>query len=456
MSPPAARLARSQETLWEFVSCFAPGDPGRLGYNVFDTAAWSGPVDPGVFTAAVADVARRHDALRIVFASTGVDPLIRVEEAIDPPVSFTDLSAESGERRVARRAAILGYERGRAFDLGTGPLWSVTLIRDSPTSHLVAVSLFHLIADGWSTGVFLKDLETAYRARTDQGPPLVPLRLSYAAAMAPPGYDDTEARRRAEYWKRHLTPLPGPWPYAPQPRHPGTDVTAQASLTLPIPADLVHRLHAFARRQHLTPFVLFLAAYRILLGARTGWPRLVLGTATAGRDAPGAEDLVGQFTHNIYVESTIPLATTLADALARVRASSYEAMRHTASFTEIARAVNPDFDQVRPWPFLLLYHSWFQSAAPAADPEPTPGLHEHRSRTRNPGGAVLDDDQLRLWAKRGEPGLVVRHDRKGAAMTYNPTFYPRDAMVATLHGYTAVLQALLADPQQRIGDLGLA
>jgi Condensation domain len=478
MSRRPAPLARSQEALWEFLSCFAPDDPGRLGYNVFDLAVWSGPVDRDLFTAAVADVAHRHEALRIVFAETGLDPSIAVRDEVDPPVTFADLSTGPEHRRGARQASILGYERSRAFDLRNGPLWRATLLRLSETSHLVAVSLFHLIADGWSTGVFLRDLQAAYRARTGAGPALAALRLSYADATARPAHGGAEAGRRAQYWRRHLTPLPEQWPYRPAQVPPGTDVTAEASLSLRVPAELVRGLHAFARRQQVTPFVLFLAAYRIMLGARTGWSRLVLGTATAGRDAPGAEDLIGQFTNNIYVESTIPPTASLLDAVAAVRAATFSAIRHTASFKEIARSVHPDFDAARPWPFLLLYHSWFQAAAPsaaapsAAAPQPAgvgPGggpetgpetgggpeteLAEHRSRGRSPAAPVTDPHLLRLWAKRGEPGLVVSHDRRGATMNYNPTFYSRDDMAETLHGYLAVLRALLADPDRRIADL---
>ena len=92
--------------------------------------------------------------------------------------------------------------------------------------------------------------------------------------------------------------------------------------------------------------------------------------------------------------------TTLLDGVGRVRAAMYEAVRHTASFTEIARAVHPDFDAVRPWPFLLLYHSWFQSAAPTSDPPPD--RREHRSRARKPAGS-LDGRATELWARRGEP-----------------------------------------------------
>jgi hypothetical protein len=449
----ALRLARSQETLWEFVFCFAPRDPGRLGYNVFDVVTWDGPVDPDLFRLAVGDVMRRHDALRIVFTDVSLDPTIRIEDEVDTTITFADLSALPEVRQQAQRASLLGYERTRAFDLRAGPLWRATLLRLSEDRHLVAVSMFHLIADGWSTGVFLRDLRAAYLARAGQGPPLPPLRLPYQAAMGlgSRGSDAAAARRRAEFWRRTLTPLPDVWPYEPALDSPEADVGASATIGAPIDAELVDRLHAFARRQRITPFLLFLAAYRILLGVRTGWPRVVIGTATAGRDVPGAEDLIGQFTQNIYISSVIEPSVSLVDAIGIVRSAMYDAMRHTASFYEIARAVNPEFDAVRPWPFLLLYHSWFQSAAPEAEPAPPAGLHEHRGRMPVPGDR--DAATPRLWAKRGEPGLVVRHDRRGAVMNYNPTLYPREEMVSTLQGYTAVLTALLADPHQRVGDL---
>src|SRR4051812_37173856 len=152
MSRGASRLARSQETLWEFVSCFAPEDPGVLGYNVFEIATWDRSVDVNVFRQAVADVIARHDALRIVFDTVDISPRIRVLDALEPPVAFTDLTAEPASRRDLLRGSILGYERGRSFNLRQGPLWSVVLLRTAPDRHIVAVTLFHLIADGWSTG----------------------------------------------------------------------------------------------------------------------------------------------------------------------------------------------------------------------------------------------------------------------------------------------------------------
>ncbi|HEX5993508.1 MAG TPA: condensation domain-containing protein [Jiangellales bacterium] len=459
MSPAAGgsaaltRLARSQESMWEVLCAFSPPDPSRTPYNVFEAATWDFPVDPDGFRAAVDEVMRRHHALRIVFTDTNVDPLIRVEPEVDTAITFADLTAEPAERRTTMQASILAYERGRTYDLRRGPLWRATLLRVNETQHLVAVTMSHVIADGWSAGVFHRDLRTAYLARAGQGPPLLALRLPYPAAMASLELDEAELRRRQKYWQERLTPLPVEWPYPPALDDPGVDVTAEASLGLPIPGEVAAKVRTFARRHRLTPFLLLLASYRILLGARTGWSRVVIATASTGREGlgTGADDLVGQFAQNSYLASTIDLHATLTEAIEAVRASIYGAMRHQASFYEIARAVNPDFDSMRPWPFFHLYHAWFHGGAHAV-PRSQEQLSGRRSRNRPP--PVTPDAQLvRLWAKRVAPGLTVQLDGRGAVMNYNPTMYPQSLMRDTLQGYVAVLSALLADPDQRISDV---
>lgn len=486
MPPTGAPLARSQETLWEFLRCFAPDDPGRLGYNVFASTRMVGSIDVELFRAAVADLVRRHDALRLVFDRVDDDPTVRFVDEVTPILTVVDLTREPAARRSIRLGSLLGYERQRAFDLREGPLWSVLVAQVSAGECVVAVSLCHLIADGWSTDVFLRDLDAAYQARAGRRDPLPALDIGYPAAMAPPEWDRAESHRRAEFWRRTLTPLPEALPFtvAGPPPDPVLAATTEASLSVALPGETARGLHALARQRRVTPFVLSLAAYRILLGELTGWDRVVLGTATSGRERPGSGDLIGQFTQNIYVATSLSRDTTLAEAIDEVRVATFAAMRHVASFTEIARAVHPGFDKERPWPFLFLYHSWFQSAAPetgdgravrtadggagsATDDGADAGggaggagaggddMRERRSRGRRPTLADVAPDRLRYWAKRGEPGLTVSHDRRGIEMNFNPSFYDRDEVATAVRGYRSVLLELLRDPQQRIRDLRL-
>lgn len=438
-------LGPSQETLWEFVRCFAPDDPGALGYNVFEAVQRAGPFEEKAFRLAVGEVMARHDALRLVFDEVADDPSLGVRGAeLFPIVSIVDLTRETEKRRGIVAGSLLARESTRAFDVRTGPLWSVLVLVTAADTWTVAVSMFHLIADGWSTGVFLRDLDAAYRARTQDGPPLTTLALDYATATARP------SATHQEFWRDQLLPLPDHLPFTASFDKP--DLGAAASASLALPADLARHLQSLSRRLRVTPFVLSMAAYRITLGAVTGWDRIVLGTTTAGRDEPGMTDLIGQFTQNIYVATTFGPHTTLGEAVETLRAATMAAMRHAAPFQEIARAVNPAFEASRPWPFLLLYHSWFQSAAPQLGAASS-GLDivERRTRTRVP--PVADTSRLDLWAKRGEPGLTMAEDRRHVTMNYNPTFYDRDTVVATVLGYRNVLCELVRDLDQRVGDL---
>jgi len=421
--------------MWELLCAFSPTDPGRTAYNVFATATWDFPVDRDQFQAAVDEVMRRHDALRIVFTDTSLDPRIRVAPEVDTTVTFADLADVPA----------------RTYDLRNGPLWRASLVRLGESQHVVAVTMNHVISDGRSADVFLRDLRTAYLARAGQGPPLAPLRLTYPAAQASLQLDEAQLRQRQEYWRRSLTPLPAEWPYPPVLDGPGLHVSAEGDLAVPIPADVATRLRAFARRHRTTPFVLLLAAYRIYLGARTGWSRVVMATASTGREAlpAGGDDLIGQFSQNSYLATTIDLQTPLSEAIAAVRSGLYEAMRNQASFWEIARAANPDFDVMRPWPFFHLYHAWMHGAAFAV---PTAG---HRLTRMRPPPVEPDAALLRLWARRHAPGLTVDLEGGAAVMGFNPTMYPPSLVREALQGYVAVLSALVADPEQRIADLKL-
>ena len=437
--------------MWELLYAFSPTDPGLTVFNVFATATWDFPVDRDHFQAAVDEVMRRHDALRIVFTDTSLDPRIRVAPEVDTTITFADLTDVPAERRAVMQSSVLAYERARTYDLRHGPLWRASLLRLGESQHVVAVTMNHVISDGRSADVFLRDLRTAYLARTGLGPPLAPLRLSYPAAQAALALDEAQLRQRQEYWRRSLTPLPTEWPYPPVLDGPGLDVTAESDLAVPIPADVATKLRTFARRHRTTPFVLLLAAYRIFLGARTGWSRVVIATASTGREAlpAGGDDLIGQFSQNTYLATTIDLNTSLSDAIAAVRSCVYEAMRNQASFWEIARAANPDFHAMRPWPFFHLYHAWMHGAAFAV---PTGGYRISRMR---PPPVTPDAALLRLYARRMAPGLTVQLDGGGAVMGFNPTIYPQQLVREALQGYVAVLSALVADPEQRIADLKL-
>jgi hypothetical protein len=452
-------LMPSQEAIWEFLKYFEPDDPGRSRFNVMGAEEWAHGVSPELFRNAVADVTERHDALRMVFADIEVDARITFRPRIDLPIAWEDLSFLSGPEQRERLAAISAGEYGREFDLRTGPLWSVRVIRLGPERHLIMVCLFHMIADGWSVNVVLSDLAAAYLARvgTRPAPPLPERRL--LDVVAGPGAAVQRRAARAEHWRGRLNPLPDRFAFPPRRPAGGADLVTQSNIDVDFPRDIGARLPAFAAEHQTTPFIVLLAAYRILLGRWTGWDRVVIGTAMLGRDVRGTHRMVGPFVENIYVATTSSGESALADVLRTVHEEVLTCIEHAASFTEIARAVNPDFDRQRPWPFLNLYDAWFQATA-AANNDGGEGAGVRPAAIGRPSRAEWADREpgcpasLLLHAKRGEPGFILDDVRTGGSVVFNPSFYPEEMVRSVVRDYPAVIMALLDNPHQRVSEVG--
>jgi hypothetical protein len=238
-------------------------------------------------------------------------------------------------------------------------------------------------------------------------------------------------------------------------------MSGQASVDVPFPPTVAEQLGGFAAWARTTPFLVLLAAYRILLTCWSGWDRVVLGTTTLGRHAPGAQHVVGQFTTNVYLAVTVSPRDTLREVLGRMHEEMLGAVRHAAPYTEIARAVHPGFDACRPWPFLNLYDAWFQSTAgnesttarsprgPRADVQSAP-VGCRTAWTTGRRGCPAD---LQMWAKRGEPGFVLDSTRHGGSTVFCPAFYPEAMVSAVTARLPGLVEDLLADPYQTVGDV---
>ncbi|GAA0572204.1 hypothetical protein GCM10010172_65920 [Paractinoplanes ferrugineus] len=460
-APSVRSLAPSQETIYEFAWSYSPEDPGASGVNVMSWTEWPVRIDAGLFQRAVDDVVARQDSLRMVMVDLGAAPTIRFVPDLPVTVGWWDLADEAEPSRIERLTAIGDGVWRREFDLRKGPLWTITVVRLASDRHAIGVCLCHLIADGWSVNLLLNELAQAYRHRVGAGPALPPLRTGFEqiAALQEPREDVRTAR--AEFWRSRLSPPADGFPFPPQAPPPGADLSERASVPVSFSRAATDGLAKLAARKRTTRFILLLACYKLWLAGWTGWERVVVGTTTHGRRLPGSEQVVGQFTTNLYLATEISPQDTLAEVARRVHQEMTGAMRHAASFTEIARAVNPDFDAVRPWPFLNLYDAWFQATAAngemagAASPENdgTSRAAPRGSRAAWAGHLSACPGEMRKWAKRGEPGFILDQTELTGNFVYCPAFYPAELVSEAAHGFSATIDAFLADPGQRVEDL---
>lgn len=459
-------LAPSQELLWEFMSALSPHDPAASRELVVDCRRWLGHLDRVSFLAAVTDVAQRHDALRLLFRDTGCDPLVEVTETVEPPVSFLDLAGLSPDERGVRCGQIADAERLRVFDLRAGPLWHVHAIRLAAAEHLLIVTFCHMIADGWSAGLFIEDLLHAYLHRTGRGPALTGTELTFAGAAAMQRALLAPEPSRLDYWQRNLLPLPPYLPLAP-PTHiaPDTDLTAEVAHPFRFPAAVAAGLHGVAWRARTTPYIVLMAAYHMLLATLTGTERIVLGTTTLGRPTAASRRVIGQFTNDVHVTGRIRPQDSVLDVIASIHHAMSAAVGNAVRYKALAACINPAFARERPWPDNHLFHSYLQAAVPASPELAVPGLRVRQisldGRERGPRRCVMAAREvlpacLPVWVKRGAPIVIVDDDRGGGVMAVNRNFFGDDLVRGLIQDYLRIVRSLVEDPGQPVAALRLS
>ncbi|WP_031088652.1 condensation domain-containing protein, partial [Streptomyces sp. NRRL WC-3549] len=279
-----------------------------------------GHVDTTALRAAVAALLRRHANLRVGFLHEGLDePVQAVAREVPVPLEELDLSGAGGEGTTEERlAAFLAADRVRRFDLASPPLMRFTCVRTAPERHRLVMTSHHILLDGWSMPLLVRELFELYASRGDDLalPRVAPYR-GYLAWLA-----RQDRAAALEAWRTALagveapTLLAGPGGAA---RSGSADLPATLVLDLGEPA--TRRLREQARAHRLTLNTLVQGAWGLLLAHLTGRPDVVFGTTVSGRppEISGVESMVGLFINTVPVRLRPERGETLAALLTRLQ-----------------------------------------------------------------------------------------------------------------------------------------
>jgi amino acid adenylation domain-containing protein len=337
----AMPLSGAQEPLW-FLDQLAPG---RSSYNCPVAYRLRGPLDLGALRGALADLAARHEILRTSLHEhhgTGVQRIHPVDDL--PPIGL----------RIVELAlpAALADARSFAcqpFDLRVAPLWRARLYRVGPDDHLLVVVLHHIVFDGTSMDVMDRDLGALYRSRLDGSAPPEPLAAQYAdyAAWHQEWLRSEAPEQLATYWRKQLASLssvefPTDRPRPAQLSNRGH--TMRRALD-PAVADGVRRL---AAESGVSPYVVYLTAFLILLHRYTGQEDLVVGSPWANRGRAETEPMIGYFVNMLVLRVEVAGDLTVRALLRRVRDVVREAQANgELPFEKVVEAVRPPRDASR-------------------------------------------------------------------------------------------------------------
>ncbi|KAA0921696.1 condensation domain-containing protein, partial [Streptomyces apricus] len=337
-------LSFAQQRLW-FLDRLRPGD---ARYNSAVALRLTGPLDHAALSRALDTVVERHEALRTTFEESDGRPAQTVRPAAPVPLPVTDTPPHALE------AALLA-EYGRPFDLGTGPLLRALLLRESDTAHTLLLTAHHIITDGWSMGIVLEELCTAYDALArGAAPALEPVATQYPdfAAWQREQFSGPRAERRLAHWSRQLAGSVPPRLPLDRPRD-GTESGAGAVHTFTVPAGTAARLRELAAERHTTLFTALVAACQALLARWSGQDDVTVGSLTPGRSRTDLERTVGFFADTVVLRTPVDPHGSFRDLLGAAATTVNDAFAHgDTPFERLVEAVgapreagrNPLFD----------------------------------------------------------------------------------------------------------------
>jgi amino acid adenylation domain-containing protein/non-ribosomal peptide synthase protein (TIGR01720 family) len=430
----------AQERLWLIDRL----QPGLAAYNIPLALRIAGDVRPAVLSAALGEIVRRHEALRTTFREADGRPV----QEIAPPGRWelprVDLAALPAGVREALARRLAQEEAERPFDLRRGPLLRATLLRLAPAEHVLLLDMHHVVSDGWSLGVIVREITQLYGAALAGAPsPLPELEIQYAdfAVWQRGWLQGEELERQLAYWRERLAGLPPALDLPADRPVPARRTHGGARFQMALDRDLARGVAALARRCEATPFAVLLAAFQALLARLTGASDLAVGSPIANRNRLEVEPLIGFFVNTLVLRAELADDPPFRDLLARARRATLEAYAHQdLPFDRLVEELRPERRLAVSPLFQVLFA--LQNAPMGAMELPGLTLSPLPFETRT----AQFDLEVSVWEREERMILDVVY----SAERLDPAT-PRRWMASL----ETLLRGLIADPGRRISEAPL-
>jgi tyrocidine synthetase-3 len=335
-------LTFAQERLW-FLNQL---DPRSTAYFVPRVLRLKGKLDTGIIKRTFDEIIRRHEILRTVFLTVDGRPVQHVMEFHPIEIPIIDLTHQDDSSQTQEVNEWLSREGQKMFDFETGPLIRVNLLKLKTEEHLLVTTEHHLVHDGWTQGILLKEFIAIFTAYSQGKPsPLPELPIQYKDyAYWQRGYMQGEVlQNHLAYWRKKLEGL-APILNLPldKPRPPVISGSG-AEKRVFLAKELSGQLEMFSRENGATLFMTMLAVFKVLLYRYTGSEDLCVGTGVANRRYKEIEGMLGMVIDTLALRTIIPGELTFTQCLQRVKATCLDAYEHEDTpFEKVVEAVQPE------------------------------------------------------------------------------------------------------------------
>ena len=340
-------LSYAQERLW-FIDQL---EPNSAGYSLPGAVSISGELDLRQLEESLNELIERHENLRTRFPSHEGEARQEILPAVEFLLERVDLSDVQGERQQSEAQRRCQEEASRPFDLARGPLLRGLVLKLGEQEHILLLNMHHIISDGWSIGVLVRELSEAMTARREGRASRLPaLPIQYVDySVWQRGWLQAEGRleRQLGYWVKKLSGMAESLDLPSDYRRPSVQSFAGAMYEFVIPAELTGRLKGWSEKQGGTLYMGLLTVFTVLLHRYTGQEDICVGSPIANRQHAQTEGLIGMFVNTLAMRSRVTAQQTLTGLFEQVKGTCLEAYEHQDTpFEKVVDALRPQAQHV--------------------------------------------------------------------------------------------------------------
>ncbi|MBB6249458.1 non-ribosomal peptide synthetase, partial [Rhodanobacter sp. A1T4] len=413
-------------------------------YNIPSAIRLDGQINVDALERALNDIVRRHESLRTSFVMVDDEPIQIIAPTLILPLTIIDLSNLSAVEREVQLRLRLQDDLSKPFGLEVGPLIRFSLIRLADEEHVLLLTMHHIVSDGWSVGVVMRELATLYGSFTQGLPsPLSDLPIQYAdfAQWQRQWLSVDVLEPQLSYWKQQLADSPSLLTLPTDRPRPSRPSNEGAMLSFMVPTTLVSDLQKLGRRTQSTLFMTLCAAFNVLLARYSGQSDICIGTPIANRNRSEIEDLVGFFVNTLVLRNQVDLTLDFKTLLQQVRQCALDAYAHQdVPFEQLVEVVQPE----RHTSYTPLFQVMLVLQNTPMDELALPGLSIK----------ALDNESV---TAKFDLTLILTESKDGlqGCFEYSTDLFDASTIARLADHLTHLLEVIVTDPTGPVGELAM-
>ncbi|MBW4454436.1 MAG: amino acid adenylation domain-containing protein [Nostoc indistinguendum CM1-VF10] len=433
-------LSFAQQRLWFFTQL----EPDSSAYNIPAAVRLTGKLNIYALSKSIHEIISRHEILRTTFTVVEGEPIQVIGKGENFTFPFIDLQVIPEEKKQQEVIKLAALESQKPFDLVKEFLIRASLIQLSETDYVVLLTMHHIISDGWSTGIFIKELTALYTAFCQGQPsPLSELPIQYAdfAIWQRKWLQGEVLQTQLDYWKQQLS---GNLPILELPTdkpRPAIQSNNGAKQPFQLSKSLTEKLKDLSKQERASLFMTLLAAFKVLLYRYTQQEDIIVGTPIANRNRAEIEWLIGFFVNTLVVRTNLGNNPTFREFLQQVREVTLGAYAHQdLPFEKLVEKLQIKRDLTHNPLFQVMFVLQNVPTEVIELPELNLEILKAEKNTAN--------FDLTLSLTETETGL------KGD-LEYNTDIFNVDRITRIMGHFQVLLEGIVANPQQHLSELPL-